>query len=74
MKAKTHFLVPEHIVLSAEEKAALLKQLNLSADKLPEIKRNDSSIKKMKPGKGDVVRIIRHSPTAGETIYYRVVI
>jgi len=69
-----HELVPEHIILSAEEKKKLLKELKIKLSDLPRIKVNDPAIKHLNPKPGDVVKIIRRSPTAGEYVYYRVVV
>ena len=69
-----HELVPKHIILSEEEKKKLLKELNIKLSDLPRIKVTDPAIKHLNPKPGDVVKIIRKSPTAGEYIYYRVVV
>ena len=41
---------------------------------MPRIKVNDPAIKHLNPKPGDVVKIIRRSITAGEYVYYRVVV
>jgi DNA-directed RNA polymerase subunit H len=41
---------------------------------LPRILETDPAIKEMSPKPGDVVKIVRKSETAGESVYYRVVI
>ena len=52
----------------------LFKQLQVeNSEQLPIILRNDPAIKRMKPEKGDIVKISRKSLTAGSYTYYRVV-
>jgi DNA-directed RNA polymerase subunit H len=69
-----HQLVPKHVVLSEEEKSEVLKRYKVSLRQLPRILITDPTIVDKNPKVGDVVKIIRKSPTAGETIYYRVVV
>jgi DNA-directed RNA polymerase subunit H len=70
----SHEMVPKHEILTKKEKDVLLKQFRASENDLPKIFRNDPAIKGLDANRGDVIRIIRKSPTAGETIYYRVVV
>jgi DNA-directed RNA polymerase subunit H len=67
-------LVPEQILLTEEEKEKVLSVLNVSLRELPKIKENDPVVKLLKAKKNDVIKIIRNSPTAGKSIYYRVVV
>ncbi|MEM5852816.1 MAG: DNA-directed RNA polymerase subunit H [Candidatus Aenigmatarchaeota archaeon] len=69
-----HQLVPKHIILTEEEKAELLKKYKVSLRQLPKILINDPAIADKNPKVGDVVKIIRKSPVAGESVYYRVVV
>ncbi len=69
-----HELVPEHIILSEEEKEELLKRYNISLHQLPKILVNDPVVKAIGAKEGDVIKIIRKSPVAGKTVYYRVVV
>lgn len=66
-------LVPKHQILSGDEKAELLKNLNVAAKQLPRIKEEDPVVKLLQGKKGDVIKIIRKSPVAGEYNYYRVI-
>ena len=68
-----HELVPEHIVLSEEEAEEVLKRYNTTKDKLPGILEEDPVVKAIGAKKGDIIKIIRDSPTAGKAVYYRVV-
>lgn len=69
-----HILVPEHAKLSTEEKEQLLKSLNVSLKQLPKILKTDAAIKHLDPKKDDVIKILRNSPTAGKSAFYRVVV
>ena len=66
-------LVPKHEILGGEEKAELLKRLNVSLKQLPRIRDEDPVIKLLQGKRGDVVKITRKSFSAGEYFYYRVV-
>lgn len=66
-------MVPKHIILSEEEKNEVLKRYKISLRQLPRILMTDPAIAEKNPKVGDVVKIVRKSPTAGETLYYRVV-
>jgi DNA-directed RNA polymerase subunit H len=69
-----HKLVPKHIILNEQEKEEVLKKYGISLKQLPRILVSDPIIKLLNGKPGDVVKIIRKSPTAGEAVYYRVVI
>ncbi len=66
-------LVPKHQILSGDEKAELLKALNVAPKQLPRIKDDDPVVKILQGKKGDVVKVTRESPVAGEYFYYRVI-
>jgi DNA-directed RNA polymerase subunit H len=69
-----HRLVPEHILLTAEEIKELTDRLNIRVSQLPKIYTTDATVKAMEGDVGDVVKITRPSPTAGKTVYYRIVV
>ena len=69
-----HSLVPKHELLSKENTQALLTQFGLDFDKLPQISQEDPMCAELKAHVGDVIRITRRSPVAGESIYYRRVV
>ncbi|VVB76295.1 DNA-directed RNA polymerase subunit H [uncultured archaeon] len=71
---KRHYLVPEHVLIRKEKVAELMAELGIKKDALPRIDKTDAAIKLLGPEKGDVVKIIRDSQTAGQTVYYRRVI
>ncbi len=71
---KKHVLVPKHIKLSETEKTKLLEKYDISTKQLPKILKIDPAIKELNAKQGDVIKIIRQSPTAGETVFYREVV
>ena len=69
-----HELVPKHEVLSKEEREKLLDNLKIVKEKLPKILSSDSVLEHINAKPGDVIKVYRSSQTAGETLYYRVVV
>ncbi len=69
-----HELVPEHIILSKSEAKKIIKELNIHPEQLPKIKKDDPVVKAIEAKPGDILKIIRKSPTAGKFITYRLVL
>jgi len=69
-----HILVPIHKKLSEKEKAELLAKYKITIKELPKILITDPAIAGLDAKEGDVIKIIRKSPTAGKVEYYRGVI
>ena len=69
-----HVLIPKHVVLSQNEKADLLTRYNITVASLPRILTIDPAIVSLSAKEGDVIKIQRKSPTAGESTFYRVVV
>lgn len=69
-----HDLVPKHIILNDKEKEEVLKQYGITLKQLPRVPATDPVITILEGNPGDVVKILRKSLTAVETLYYRVVI
>lgn len=67
-------LVPEHRILSDEEKQKLLEKYNITAKQLPRILATDPVVKQIDSKIGDVLEIKRKSKTAGMSLYYRFVV
>ena len=68
-----HNYVPQHIILTEEEKQKLFIDKNISSEKeLPEISRFDPVSLTIGIKPGEVCKIIRNSRTAINTNYYRI--
>ncbi|MEM4704521.1 MAG: DNA-directed RNA polymerase subunit H [Candidatus Bathyarchaeia archaeon] len=69
-----HELVPKHEILSEEEKQQILAQYKVQPYQLPQISSSDPAAKAVGAKPGDILRIVRKSPTAGKHYAYRYVI
>ena len=69
-----HEWVPEHEILSPEEAYRVLKELGVKPTQLPWILTSDPVARALNARPGDVIRVRRKSPTAGEIIVYRYVV
>ena len=69
-----HFLVPKHRILSPEEARKVLEKYRIQPHQLPYILTSDPVVKALGAKPGDIIEIIRESPTAGKAVYYRIVV
>jgi DNA-directed RNA polymerase subunit H len=69
-----HELVPKHEILMPKEKEQILAQYKVHPYQLPSIKASDPAVEAIGAKPGDILRIIRKSPTAGTHIAYRYVV
>ena len=69
-----HMLVPKHQKLSEKDKKTLLEKYSIEQKDLPKIFINDPAVQDIDVKPGDVIKVTRTSPTAGNSTYYRVVI
>jgi DNA-directed RNA polymerase subunit H (RpoH/RPB5) len=67
-------MVPKHEILTPKERKQLLTQYRIEPYQLPQIKTSDPTVKAIGAKRGDILRIIRKSTTAGTHIAYRYVV
>ena len=72
-KVDKHILTPKHLKLGEREKAQLLEKYHVTSKELPKVLKTDAAVKELDVKPGDIVKIIRKSPTAGNAVFYRVV-
>jgi len=77
---KSHVLVPDHVyvpkheIITKKDAEEVLKKFNCKPTEMPLIFANDPAIIGLGVKPGDMIKITRKSPTAGEGIYYRYVV
>ncbi|MEM1583111.1 MAG: DNA-directed RNA polymerase subunit H [Nitrososphaerota archaeon] len=74
MSILEHELVPQHRILSPEEAKEILARYGVQPQQLPYILVTDPVVKELGAKPGDIIEIRRRSPTAGEALYYRLVV
>jgi DNA-directed RNA polymerase subunit H (RpoH/RPB5) len=67
-----HRDVPKHEVITEEEKKELLEKYHIKETNLPNILRDDAMAIYLGLTPGEVVRILRPSPTSGTYVSYRI--
>ncbi len=73
-KPLEHKMVPNHEILNEDEIKKVLSEYTIEKEQLPKIRVLDPVAKAVQAKVGDVIRITRHSPTAGKAFFYRYVI
>jgi DNA-directed RNA polymerase subunit H len=71
---ENHILVPKHIKLKKKELNELLEKYSITPNELPSISIKDPALEKMDVSLNDIIKIIRSSPTAKKSFYYRRVV
>jgi DNA-directed RNA polymerase subunit H len=69
-----HELVPQHMIISEEEKKELFKKYDINPDQLPKMLDTDPVSIAIGAKPGQLVKIIRKSHTAKEAVAYRLVV
>ena len=69
-----HVYVPKHEIMTKKEAQKVLDEFNCKPTELPLIFVNDPAIMGLGVKPGDMIKITRPSPTAGESLYYRYVV
>lgn len=67
-------MVPEHAILSEKEKKELLTKYDIRPEQLPRILSTDPATQSIGAKPGQVIKILRKSPTAKLTVAYRLVV
>ena len=69
-----HQFVPKHELLSKKESEELMREFHIRPHQLPYSKVGDPAAETLEAKVGDILRITRKSPTAGEVVVYRYVV
>ena len=69
-----HDLVPEHTILSKNECKQLFQKYNIQSDQLPKIFDSDPVTISIGAKPGQILKIVRKSPTAKYAVGYRLVV
>lgn len=74
-----HDLVPEHEILSEKDANKILKELKITADQLPKIRKDDPVLKTLEMAgneilEGDIIKITRKSESARVSVVYRMIV
>jgi DNA-directed RNA polymerase subunit H len=74
VKITNHAYQPKHEILAKKEAEVILKKYNAKPSQLPYIMISDKALEDLDVRPGDIIKITRKSPTAGESVYYRYVV
>lgn len=73
-RTKRHNMVPQHEILDEKEVKEIMEEYETKREKLPKIEEKDPAIEDKEVSKGDVIKVVRDSETAGKAVVYRVVV
>ena len=74
VKITNHIYQPKHEILPKDRAEEILKKYNAKPSQLPYIMITDKALEDLDVRPGDILKITRKSPTAGESVYYRYVV
>ena len=74
VKITNHIYQPKHEILPTDKAEEILKKYNAKPSQLPYIMITDKALEDLDVRPGDIIKITRKSPTAGESVYYRYVV
>ena len=69
-----HIYVPKHEIMNKDEAMKVLEKYHTKPTEMPLIYVSDPAIRGLGVKPGDMIKITRNSPTAGESVYYRYVV
>lgn len=69
-----HIYQPKHEIVEHKEAEEILTKYNARPSQLPYILIEDKGLDGLDVRPGDIIKITRKSPTAGESVYYRYVV
>jgi DNA-directed RNA polymerase subunit H len=69
-----HIYVPKHEIINKDEAVKVLDKYHTKPTEMPLIYVSDPAIRGLGVKPGDMIKITRKSPTAGESLYYRYVV
>jgi len=64
----------QEILLPKDQAEEILKKYNSKPSQLPYVMISDKALEDLDVRPGDIIKITRKSPTAGESVYYRYVV
>jgi DNA-directed RNA polymerase subunit H len=69
-----HIYVPKHEIINKDDAMKVLEKYHTKPTEMPLIYVSDPAIRGLGVKPGDMIKITRKSPTAGESVYYRYVV
>ena len=73
-KITEHNLVPLHEIVPKEEVESVLSKYSVKTTSLPVLAGDDPVVKELKAERGDLIKIVRPSMVAGQSICFRIVV